>query len=820
MKKNDPTQSKLNNQLSAFVKTFLLSFAAALLFLQAGSQSTSFNTIRWSTVAPQPYILNEGQSKVVNGKLYSFGGFDSRKSTFTPTKRAYVYNPERNTWTAIADLPFTPTGTDFGGVTHAGIATDGINIYIAGGYTSNSDGTAQTFGTNQVWRYNIATNTYTKMPDLPAALSAGQMEFVNGRLHYIAGTNAAHTTDLGTHYVLNLSSGATQWTSLAPMPNPRHHGGSAVVNGKIYYIGGQHEHDAELIAQKTVNRYDPETNTWTQVADLPVPAGATGRGHITSSVVVVNNRIIVLGGETLHKTGRTNMVSSYDAGTNTWTNLTPLPQARFSGVAGFIGNSIYYSGGSGTSTTFRGDLAVAENIISEAPLADAYVRDGSFAGNNYGNDTSLLVKLDNTTTAGYKRRAYLKFPVNTANIITAKLRLYGYNTENNTNTYLTVKGLTNDTWTEAGITWNNAPAPPANSLYTNSINANKTYYEFDVTSFVKEEAATNGLVSFVVMDTAGQNRILSFNSKEFGANPPQLVITTAGASGNLTNLKVNFQDSATTAPSGWVRDFGQAFGTRASAGQGSGNIYGWLSRSTGSPVSLVGNGRNRKTPSDVTLATFMHMQANQVSGSFTGVKAEGIWEAQVANGNYNVTVSVGNAGYYDSKHSINVEGVAAIVNFTPSSTDKFRSATITVSVADGKLTMDAIGGTNTKVNYIIIQSTTSKMSSVMVNTQLPPNIVSLPSNPTFLLAAQQLRVYPNPAKDKFQVALPASYQGTVLLQLVDVLGHVHQLVNTKAQTGGTVLNVDVAPLKLKQGVYFLKILGKNKEFETKKLVIE
>jgi N-acetylneuraminic acid mutarotase len=78
--------------------------------------------------------------------LYSFGGFDSRKSTFTPTKRAYVYNPVANTWSAIADLPYTPNGANHGGVTHAGITTDGTDIYIAGGYTSNTSGRGQIFG--------------------------------------------------------------------------------------------------------------------------------------------------------------------------------------------------------------------------------------------------------------------------------------------------------------------------------------------------------------------------------------------------------------------------------------------------------------------------------------------------------------------------------------------------------------------------------------------------------------------------------------------------------------------------------------------------
>ena len=77
------------------------------------------------------------------------------------------------------------------------------------------------------------------------------------------------------HYVLDLDSNAASWMQAAPLPNPRNSLGSAVLNGKIYALGGQYGHDARLITQVSVNVYDPATDTWTALRDLP-----RARGHI------------------------------------------------------------------------------------------------------------------------------------------------------------------------------------------------------------------------------------------------------------------------------------------------------------------------------------------------------------------------------------------------------------------------------------------------------------------------------------------------------------------------------------------------------------
>lgn len=81
------------------------------------------------------------------------------------------------------------------------------------------------------------------------------------------------------------------------------------------------------------------------------------------------------------------------------------------------------------------------------------------------------------------------------------------------------------------------------------------------------------------------------------------------------------------------------------------------------------------------------------------------WEAQVpASGTYSVTVSVGDASYTDSSHRITLEGVNVISGFVPTSTSLFKSWTGKVNVSDGRLTVSASGGSNTKIDYITISN--------------------------------------------------------------------------------------------------------------------
>jgi hypothetical protein len=223
-----------------------------------------------------------------------------------------------------------------------------------------------------------------------------------------------------------------------------------------------------------------------------------------------------------------------------------------------------------------------------------------------------------------------------------------------------------------------------------------------------------------------------------------LVLQTASAAPQNSlaaiNLRVNFQDSPTVPPSGYVRDFGEGYAPRNRADQGCGLTYGWVVPGTATPLDLSQNGRNRNDLgaglSDLRLATLMHMQADDISVPFNGKKEEGAWEVALPNGSYRVTVGVGDVTQIDSVHQINVEDQPAFFGggFVPNATTKFANATRTVTLADGRMTVTAAGGTNTKINYIDIVAIAIAPDQPYVTASTPANCAANISRDVFISA--------------------------------------------------------------------------------------
>jgi hypothetical protein len=178
--------------------------------------------------------------------------------------------------------------------------------------------------------------------------------------------------------------------------------------------------------------------------------------------------------------------------------------------------------------------------------------------------------------------------------------------------------------------------------------------------------------------------------------------------------KIDFQPWWVTpaeTPSDYAKDTGLAWDDARG--------YGWvrqdsLSTPTHTPLSLTANLADRD-PYETNgysqkLDTVMFMQYPTNGSNPRLSKTPGAFEIAVPCGTYSVTVSVGDSAYSSllrkpgdvSTHRINVEGVNAIAGFVPTDSNKFASATRTVTVCDGRVTIDAIGGTNTKLNYIDI----------------------------------------------------------------------------------------------------------------------
>lgn len=137
-------------------------------------------------------------------------------------------------------------------------------------------------------------------------------------------------------------------------------------------------------------------------------------------------------------------------------------------------------------------------------IADAYVNDGATAGTNYGSATGLIIKKDNL---GYNREVYTKFPLpvmDSAVISKVNLQLKVRNANTSiTTTSWQVRYVADNSWTEAGINWNNRPGS-TELLATVASSVVGTAAVFDITAKVKQ--AVGQQEPFISLHTVSTNR--------------------------------------------------------------------------------------------------------------------------------------------------------------------------------------------------------------------------------------------------------------------------------------------------------------------------
>ena len=155
------------------------------------------------------------------------------------------------------------------------------------------------------------------------------------------------------------------------------------------------------------------------------------------------------------------------------------------------------------------------------PEADTFVRAGTYAGDNYGNDATLCVK---TATESYIRRSFIRFDLSGVSepIISASLRLYV--NRKDADTVHDVNFVSSDSWSETTMTWNTQPASGA-TLDSQSIPDEGSWVEFDVTAQVLTELSGDGKISLMIHEPTAVTYTL-YDSKETAVfeNTPQLVI--------------------------------------------------------------------------------------------------------------------------------------------------------------------------------------------------------------------------------------------------------------------------------------------------------
>ena len=135
------------------------------------------------------------------------------------------------------------------------------------------------------------------------------------------------------------------WESLAPMSVPRSEFQAVALDGLIYAAGGIRAiGSGPAEAYDTLEVYDPGLEDWSTLASMPEP-----RHHLITAAY--DHRLFVFGGLAPASWVATDTAWRYDPESDRWTELAPIPEDMASGVAVTIGDTIFVVPGVGADQT-------------------------------------------------------------------------------------------------------------------------------------------------------------------------------------------------------------------------------------------------------------------------------------------------------------------------------------------------------------------------------------------------------------------------------------------------------------------------------------
>ena len=304
----------------------------------------------WSTLAPIPLFPRQEHSTVVlNSSCFAIiGGViptatETGRAVTNTTSLVQLYNIPSNTWTTLAPLPVA--------LNHPNAASIDGKIYVLGGLEVAANGAWQ--GTPQSWVYDPASNTWSALEPMPASEARGSAAVgVYNKLIVLAGGMSVLEPVAGgkqetVDTVSAFDTVSGKWVTTLPetakrMPERRDHAGAAVVDTRLYVLGGR-DHGQENVKGSvlalSLGRLDIGWRT--MKGAMPTP-----RGGVASAKL--GRKVYVFGGEgnpVEGSKGVFNQVEVFDAAKDTWEVLAPMKVPRHGTYAVAVEGKIFVPGG-------------------------------------------------------------------------------------------------------------------------------------------------------------------------------------------------------------------------------------------------------------------------------------------------------------------------------------------------------------------------------------------------------------------------------------------------------------------------------------------
>lgn len=308
-----------------------------LVFLNASTVAGSIspkvldNESYWSIGQKMSTARNELTAVELNNKIYAMGGED-KASGGGQKDTVEVYDPIKEKWTdeKISQMPLP--------LDHTASAVFEGKIYVAGGFLDNK------VPTDKLFVYDPARDRWNELKSIPSPIGAAlNAEFIDGILYVVGGLNSSHIP-VNTNYAYDPKTNS--WSTKSPMLTARQHLATAVVDGKLYAMGGRFLGNGIISEDiqdthtnfNRVEMYDPKTDTWTIRHPMEVK-----RSGFTATAAADGN-IYVFGGQGIDGND-INSVERYDPIKDKWSFESPMPTGRFGMISVPFDDRIYILGG-------------------------------------------------------------------------------------------------------------------------------------------------------------------------------------------------------------------------------------------------------------------------------------------------------------------------------------------------------------------------------------------------------------------------------------------------------------------------------------------
>jgi hypothetical protein len=159
-------------------------------------------------------------------------------------------------------------------------------------------------------------------------------------------------------------------------------------------------------------------------------------------------------------------------------------------------------------------------VLTFNPIADAQIATSNSAA-NYGTLATMKIREGDGSTANPTYHGYLKFSLSgvTGSVSSVKLRLYVTDASVATESVFVIS---DNSWTETGITYNNAPPIPTGTPAGAITNPPAGAY-IEISLDPTTVSANTTTLSLAIKSSAGDS--LVFSSREDATNKPQLAVT-------------------------------------------------------------------------------------------------------------------------------------------------------------------------------------------------------------------------------------------------------------------------------------------------------